>query len=89
MGLILGWVCYRTQSVLPGMLLHATHNGLLLMVAYYQDDLKSRGWGVEEQSHLPQLWLIGATVAILVGVGLVMLSRNVHALDSSEKEDGA
>ncbi len=57
MGLILGWLCYRTQSVLPGMLLHATHNGLLLMVAYYKDELKSRGWGVEEQSHLPATWI--------------------------------
>ncbi|MCA9141826.1 MAG: ABC transporter permease subunit [Planctomycetaceae bacterium] len=74
MGLILGWVCYKTRSVLPGMLLHATHNGLLLMVAYYQDELKSRGWGVAEQSHLPALWLASAAVGLAIGVGLVILS---------------
>ena len=74
MGLILGWVCYRAQSVLPGILLHATHNGLLLMVAYYQDELKSRGWGVEEQSHLPTQWLACATGGIVLGVGLVLFS---------------
>jgi len=33
MGLVLGWVCYRTGSVFPGMLLHTSHNGLLVMMA--------------------------------------------------------
>jgi ABC-2 type transport system permease protein/sodium transport system permease protein len=74
MGLILGWLCYRTRSVLPGMVLHATHNGLLLLVAYYQDELKSRGWGVAEQSHLPASWLAYAAGGVLVGVVLVLLS---------------
>lgn len=74
MGLILGWICYRTNSVLPGMLLHATHNGLLLMVAYYQDELKSRGWGIEERSHMPATWLACAAVGVLFGVVLVLLS---------------
>lgn len=74
MGLILGWVCYRTASVLPGMLLHATHNGLLLMVAYYQDDLQARGWGVAEQSHLPATWLAAAAVGLIVGAVLISLA---------------
>lgn len=74
MGLILGWLCYRTQSVLPGMLLHATHNGLLLMVAYYQDELQARGWGVAEQSHLPAAWLACAVGGVFAGVVLVLLS---------------
>ncbi|MEM9827374.1 MAG: CPBP family glutamic-type intramembrane protease, partial [Planctomycetota bacterium] len=29
MGLLLGWVAYRTGSVIPGMVTHAVHNGLL------------------------------------------------------------
>jgi len=74
MGLILGWLCYRTQSVLPGMLLHATHNGLLLMVAYYKDELQSRGWGVAEQTHLPATWLACAVGGVFAGVVLVLLS---------------
>ena len=32
MGLVLGWVSYRTGSVLPGMLLHVLHNTVLLTV---------------------------------------------------------
>lgn len=78
MGLILGWLCYRTQSVLPGILLHATHNGLLLMVAYYQDELQSRGWGVAEQTHLPRGWLLCAAGGMCVGVSIVWLSSRAR-----------
>lgn len=83
MGLILGWVCYRTGSVLPGMLLHATHNGLLLMVAYYQDELQSRGWGVAEQSHLPAAWLGTAALGFVIGAGLILLSTRSKKQPSS------
>ncbi|MEX0819067.1 MAG: CPBP family intramembrane glutamic endopeptidase, partial [Pirellulaceae bacterium] len=74
MGLLLGWLCYRTQSAVPGMLLHALHNSLLLMLAYYQDELQARGWGLEEQSHLPAMWLAGAAGGVVVGVALVLRS---------------
>jgi len=73
LGLMLGWVCWRTGSVLPGMLLHVCHNGLLLMIAYYRDELAARGWGVEEQSHMPFTWLAASTVGIAVGVAIIML----------------
>ncbi len=51
LGLVLGWVCYRTGSVLPGMLLHASHNGLLLLMVQNTDYLKSHGWGLQESAH--------------------------------------
>lgn len=33
-GCVLGWLRWRTGSVLPGMLVHAAHNGLLLLGLY-------------------------------------------------------
>jgi len=74
MGLLLGWVCYRAGSVLPGMLLHACHNGLLVMMAYYRDELEARGWGFQEQQHLPALWLCTAAMLAILGVAVLMLS---------------
>jgi ABC-2 type transport system permease protein/sodium transport system permease protein len=74
LGLMLGWVCWRTGSVLPGILLHVCHNGLLLMIAYYGDELAARGWGIDERTHLPASWLAAATVGIALGVAIIVLT---------------
>jgi len=71
LGLILGWVAWRTASAVPGMLLHALHNGLLLVLAYYRDELTERGWGIQEQTHMPATWLALAAIGVVVGLSLV------------------
>jgi ABC-2 type transport system permease protein/sodium transport system permease protein len=76
MGLILGWVCYRTGSVLPGMLLHACHNGAALTVAYYVEELDVDSWGILDQPHLPPWWLVAAGVGSALGVATLALFRN-------------
>ncbi|MFV1965247.1 MAG: ABC transporter permease subunit/CPBP intramembrane protease [Pirellulaceae bacterium] len=74
-GLVLAWVCWRTGSIFPGMVLHACHNGLLLMVSYYRDELQARGWGIAEETHLPVGWLAVATLGIAVGIAMLLLVR--------------
>lgn len=71
LGLVLGWVCLRTGSVIPGMILHVCHNGLLLSLAWNQPWLAAHGWGLREQSHLPMTWLAASGAAVAVG-GLLM-----------------
>jgi ABC-2 type transport system permease protein/sodium transport system permease protein len=78
LGLILGWVCVRSGSALPGMLLHATHNSLLLAAAHYQRELADWGWGLDksidvESAGLPASWLIAGAVGTAVGFALVLL----------------
>lgn len=74
MGLIIGWVAYRTGSLFPGMVIHFVHNGLLMLVLYYQEKLTFLGEGFDDQSHLPPLWIGIASVLVVVGAGLVLLS---------------
>ena len=60
-GLFLGWVYYRTQSVIPGMIIHATMNGagaLLLFLPGHDQNLSSL-------MGLPY-YLIGLLVSIIV-----------------------
>lgn len=71
MGLVLGWLCYQSGSVWPGMLLHACHNGVLMMMAYYKDELAARGFGIEEQSHMPTSWIAVSVFAFVVGIVLI------------------
>src|SRR5207244_12748713 len=41
LGLALGWVCWTSHSVIPGMLLHALSNGIMLGIVYYRVALKA------------------------------------------------
>jgi len=88
LGLVLGWLCLRSGSVLPGMLLHASHNALLLLAAYYQKELAELGWGLDqsadlETAGLPASWLVTATIGTAVGFALVMLATRRRADDRS------
>jgi len=73
MGILLGLLLERSGSVLPGMLLHAIHNGLLMCVVHYQSALEDLGVGLEERSHLPAMWLLPTCGAALAAA--VLLSR--------------
>lgn len=75
LGVIIGWVAYRTGSVLPGILMHFVHNGLLEMAGHYKDQLVGWGLDAEEQSHLPFTWLATATGIALLGAVLVWFAR--------------
>jgi ABC-2 type transport system permease protein/sodium transport system permease protein len=65
MGLILGWLCYQSGSILPGIVLHGCHNGLLMMLGYYKEELAALGFGMEDRAHMP-LGLIGLSLGTLV-----------------------
>ena len=75
LGLVLGWVCWTTRSVLPGMILHALNNAFVVALAYWGDGFKSLGWDAAGQKHLPVMWLAAAAGAALVGSLLVYLGR--------------
>ena len=70
MGIFLGWVAWRTNSVIPGMVLHFTHNGLLNLAAVYKDRLTSLGIA-DETSHLPVAWIIGGVAVTSLGIAIV------------------
>ncbi|MEZ6087194.1 MAG: ABC transporter permease subunit/CPBP intramembrane protease [Pirellulaceae bacterium] len=72
MGVALGWICYRTGSLLPGVLMHAMHNGLLVTLSHFEKDLVKLGIGLESRSHLPLQWFVPAIILIVVGIALTM-----------------
>ena len=84
-GLLLGWLAFRSGSVLPGMLMHFTHNGLLNLLGHYHDRLAFLG-DVEQSSHLPPLWLAVGVGLTLTGIGIIALGSQVRAADGAVAE---
>jgi sodium transport system permease protein len=79
MGLLIGWVAYRTGSVFPGVVVHFVHNGLLMMVLYYQERRDFLGDGFDNQTHLPIAWIAGAALLVAVGAVFVIAGTKVTA----------
>ncbi len=74
LGLMLGWIAYRSGSVIPGMLMHLTHNGLLELVGRYHEYFSFLGSDLEDQTHLPWQWIVVASGIAIAGAGMVWWS---------------
>jgi ABC-2 type transport system permease protein/sodium transport system permease protein len=85
MGLVLGWVCVTTRSLLPGIVLHSVHNGLLLASGNFEDELSKLGLGMENQQHLPAQWIGGAAVVALVGFAIMWFGRSKNEVPEPTK----
>ncbi|MDB4477209.1 ABC transporter permease subunit [Rhodopirellula sp.] len=88
MGLIIGWVAYRTGSVFPGIVIHFVHNALLNTVLYYKDQLSFLGAGFDDQTHLPLLWLTIASGLVITGGSLVWMSSKKQIARDIEDNHG-
>jgi ABC-2 type transport system permease protein/sodium transport system permease protein len=78
LGLMLGWVRLRSGSVVPCMVLHVVHNGLLLAASYFREELSAQ-WGVDERVHLPPLWLGLSALGVALGVGVLLKASGAIA----------
>jgi ABC-2 type transport system permease protein/sodium transport system permease protein len=75
LGLLLGWVAYRTKSVWPGVLLHFVHNGMLELAARYHEQLDFLGLSEASGSkHLPPAWIAVSAILVLTGIAIVTWS---------------
>lgn len=72
MGLVLGWVCWRTGSLVPGIILHATFNAANVLVAYYHQQLIDAGWLQSGAKLFPKTWLIASAVACIAALGWLL-----------------
>ncbi|EDL58213.1 ABC transporter permease subunit/CPBP intramembrane protease [Gimesia maris] len=84
MGLCLAYVNVRSRSVIPGILLHMIHNGLLITIASYQNYFVDWEINIENQKHLPVSWLVGSFLAVVIGFALVRLSNRRPSIPATE-----
>ncbi|WP_299461107.1 ABC transporter permease subunit/CPBP intramembrane protease [uncultured Gimesia sp.] len=84
MGLCLGYVNILSGSVIPGIMLHMIHNGLLITIASYQDSLSQWEINLENQKHLPLVWLGGSLLMVVVGFFLIRISNRRQSAGSTD-----
>ncbi|GIW98874.1 MAG: sodium extrusion protein NatB [Pirellulaceae bacterium] len=84
-GLILGYVAWKTNALWTSTLLHMLHNGLLLMAAKYRETLSEWGLLAGANEHFPVSWLIASATGLIVGVLLIHRSCQPHSSEHSER----
>lgn len=72
MGIALGWVRYRAGSIWPGVLLHGAHNGLVVMLIYWQPYLEAAGFIQQNVEFLPWHWLAMSLIVATLGWWLML-----------------
>ena len=83
LGILLGWLCWRSRSIWPGVLAHALHNGVTL-VGTLEPDLQRR-LGIEGDhpwAHLPPTVIVVGGAIFLFGVVLVATSERSDPLEA-------
>jgi ABC-2 type transport system permease protein/sodium transport system permease protein len=75
LGIALGWVRLRIGSIWPGMLMHATLNGLVLTIGVNQGKLGAIRPDDVNIEHIPLHWHAVALAAIVIGVSLFVATR--------------
>ncbi len=87
LGLILGWLAYRTGSIWPGILMHFTHNALLELAGKYSDRLGFLGEGSADNAHLPLSWL--AVLSLITAVGFLTVWLGTRRVEKPFVATGA
>lgn len=82
MGVLLGFVCYRTGSIWPGALLHMLHNASVVFMGYFEPQLQQLEWFPQAESSIPMLWVLVAA-AVCVTMLMLLMTRVVRPLNSA------
>jgi membrane protease YdiL (CAAX protease family)/ABC-type transport system involved in multi-copper enzyme maturation permease subunit len=73
-GILLGYVAWKSNSIWPGFLLHALHNGTVAFLGYYQKQLSELPWFPDEAEKVPPSWVLVASVVACIGLAIVIKS---------------
>ncbi|QDV29732.1 ABC-2 family transporter protein [Planctopirus ephydatiae] len=83
LGILLGAVREKTNSLWPGILLHVLNNGTVLIFGQYAEALIAWGFDTRELKTLPVAWWLSALVISATSVGLLLsVGRPVRSTEN-------
>ncbi len=82
LGLILGFLCWQSRSVIPGIIAHLLHNGLGVLTAVREEWVRPFGMAGDAHSgdwgHLPATTLALGTLLFVIGLALATRRNTEH-----------
>ena len=74
-GILLGYIAWKSNSIWPSFVLHALHNGTVAFLGYYQPQLSKLSWFPEEAEKIPPVWGLVACVVAMIGIMLIVRAK--------------
>ena len=71
-GVMLGYLAFKSDSILPGVFLHSLNNGIVVFLAYFQPALMDYPWFPGEDDSIPKLWVL---LGLIVATSGILLTR--------------
>ena len=81
MGLVLGFVCWKTGSIIPAIVLHCLHNTTISLLGVYHEQIDKLSWLPFTSENVP--WWIYLVSAVVGGFGLFV----IHLLGGQAARD--
>jgi ABC-2 type transport system permease protein/sodium transport system permease protein len=75
LGIVLGATASLTRSIWPGIVLHFSHNALVLWFSRLEKDQLTQWFG--ESEHIPAIWIVAGGGIIIVGFSLLFLASRM------------
>lgn len=76
LGIVLGYVCWQSRSILPGVIAHTMHNSILMLLAVDPDVATRIGLNTTDPAaHLPVSILVPGLAAVGIGLALLTVPR--------------
>lgn len=74
-GILLGYIAWKSNSIWPSFVLHALHNATVVFLGYYQEKLSGLDWFPKEAERIPPSWGLIAIVVAAAGIGLIAITK--------------
>ena len=74
-GIMLGYLAYKSDSIVPGIVLHSLNNAIVIFLAYFEPQLRGLDWFPGKDDPIPLQWVVGGCLITAVGIALVYLSK--------------
>lgn len=75
-GLLMGWLAHRSRSLLPGVVLHALHNGLALAAQFYVFEAPEAGSVEAAAEPTFPMALLGLLLGPVIAIALLSVRRD-------------
>lgn len=79
LGFVLGWVCLKSRSILPGILLHSINNAILMSLALFKDQLQTQA--AVQSPDIIKVTLVLGVCFLIATLGFLLIAYKSKRID--------